>query len=172
MRLRPYRKTDFTYIENWITDERTHALWCANMLSFPLSSEEFHTKLEQNEKDWGSCGFTFTDEAGKPVGFLTYSINEKENSGFVTFAIVDSKERGKGNGTQMMKLLLQYAYMITNVSSVKLNVFDCNQGARKCYEGVGFETVSVTPEAFSYEDEKWGRCFMVARREQNEAGQY
>lgn len=171
MRLRPYRKADFTYIEKWIKDERTHALWCANMLSFPLSSEEFHAKLERDEKDWGGCGYTFTDDTGKPFGFVIYSINEADNAGFVTFAIVDGEERGKGYGTQMMKLLLQYAYMITNVSSVKLNVFDCNQRAKKCYEKVGFETVSVTPEAFSFEGEKWGRCFMVARRGQNETGQ-
>ena len=171
MRLRPYRKADFTYIEKWIKDKRTHALWCANSLPYPVTAEEFHTKLERDEKDWGSCGYTFADDTGKPVGFLMYSINETENAGFVTFAIVDGEERGKGYGTQMMKLLLQYAYMITNVSSVKLNVFDCNQRAKKCYEKVGFETVSVTPEAFSFEGEKWGKCFMVARRGQNETGQ-
>lgn len=171
MRLRPYRKADFTYIEKWIKNERTHALWCANILPYPTTAQEFHNKLEQDEKAWGGCGYTFTDDRGKPVGFLTYSINERENSGFVTFAIVDNEYRGKGIGTQMMKLLLQYAYMITNVSSVKLNVFDCNERAKKCYEKNGFETVSVTPEAFLFGDEKWGRCFMVAKREQNKAEQ-
>lgn len=164
MRLRPYREADFTYIEKWICDERTHALWCANMLSFPLAAEEFLAKLKQDEKDWGSCGYTMTDDIGKPVGFLIYSINEMENSGFVTFALVDGEERGKGYGTQMMKLLLQYAYTITNVSSVKLNVFDCNQRAKKCYEKVGFEIVSFVPEVFSFGDEKWGRCFMKAEK--------
>ena len=165
MRLRPYRKTDFTYIEKWVKDKRTHALWCANMLSFPLSSEEFHAKLEKDEKDWGGCGYTFTDDTGKPFGFFIYSINEEENSGFVTLAIVNGDVRGKGYGTQMMKMLLRYAYFITNVSSVKLNVFDCNERAKRCYEKAGFDTVNVILEAFSFEEEKWGRCFMVARRE-------
>lgn len=162
MRLRPYRKKDFIYIEKWVCDERTHAFWCANIISYPLNMEEFHAKLEKDEKEWGGCGYTFTDDIGKPIGFLIYSVNETENSGFVTFAIVDEALRGKGYGTQMMKLLLQYAYDITNVSFVKLNVFDSNVRANMCYKKVGFETISISPEAFSFEGEKWGRCLMVA----------
>ena len=50
MHLRLYNEqTDFTYIGEWITDERTHALWCANLLSYPLSKDGLRQYLEELE---------------------------------------------------------------------------------------------------------------------------
>lgn len=37
MRLRPYIATkDYHYITQWIDDDRVHALWCANLIPYPL----------------------------------------------------------------------------------------------------------------------------------------
>ena len=32
MRIRPYQNKDFNIISQWIIDERSHALWCANLM--------------------------------------------------------------------------------------------------------------------------------------------
>ncbi len=32
MRIRPYLDKDFDMLAQWITDERSHALWCANQM--------------------------------------------------------------------------------------------------------------------------------------------
>ena len=166
MRLRPYRKdTDFAYIQSWIDSKRTHALWSGDRIPYPLTFEGLQNRLEQNEKEMGDSAYTFTDDAGTPVGFLSYSINEKENSGFIRFVVVNSKERGKGYGTQMIKRLLQYAFTITNVDYVQINVFDCNSQARKCYEKAGFREVDFLPEIFPFEEENWGRYIMRADKE-------
>lgn len=46
MHLRLYNEqTDFTYIAQWIRDDKTHALWCANLLTYPLAKDEFHKYL-------------------------------------------------------------------------------------------------------------------------------
>lgn len=35
MNLRPYNhQEDYPYLEKWISDERTHALWCANRIPY------------------------------------------------------------------------------------------------------------------------------------------
>jgi len=39
MRLRPYIQ-DFDEIINWITDDRTQAMWCANLIHFPIEKEK------------------------------------------------------------------------------------------------------------------------------------
>ncbi len=149
MRLRPYRKsTDFEYIKKWITDERTHALWCANLIPYPLRAEGLHKVLEQNEKDLGECAYTFINGIGHPIGFCAYSINEDDNSGFLKFVLIDNELRGKGYGNQMINLLLQYAFTITGVSTVKLNVFDVNINAKRCYKKAGFLEVENTQNAF------------------------
>ena len=42
MILRPYIPShDFDSIKNWITDERTNALWSTNHAPFPLEKESF-----------------------------------------------------------------------------------------------------------------------------------
>lgn len=162
MRLRPYRTKDFPYLQKWIGDTRTHTLWCAGSLPFPLTQENFQTMLAEKERDFGACGYTFTENDGKPVGFLMYNVNDSENSGFTSFIVVDSSLRGKGYGTQMLNHLLRYAFTVTNVSKVRLNVFDVNERARKCYEKAGFSVESFTPDTLTYEGESWGRYLMVA----------
>ena len=164
MRLRPYRKSDFIYLQKWVADARTHALWCAGRLPFPLTEDKFQDMLETSEREWGSFGYIFTEDSGQPVGFLLYNINEEEDYGFASYILVDSSLRGKGYGTQMLKLLLQYAFLITNVAEVRLNVFDINERAKRCYEKAGFSEAAFTPEAFEYEEELWGRILMRAER--------
>ena len=164
MRLRPYRTKDFPYIQNWFEDSRTHALWCAGTVPFPLTQEGLQTIIAEKERDYGGCGYTFTEDDGRPVGFLIYSINEAENFGHASVIVVDSSLRGRGYGTQMLKLLLQYAFTITNVSEVRLNVFDANERAKRCYEKVGFTEKSFTPDALEFEGEIWGRYLMAAER--------
>lgn len=162
MRLRPYLTKDYPYIQNWIEDPRTYALWCAGILPFPLTQENFQTILAEKERDFGACGYTFTEDDGRPVGFLMYNVNDSENSGFASFIVVDSSLRGKGYGAQMLRHLLKYAFTITNVSKVQLNVFDVNERAKKCYEKVGFSEKCFTPEALTFEGESWGRYLMAA----------
>lgn len=164
MRLRPYNKNDFVYLREWVADARTHALWCAGRLPFPLTEESFQDMLETSEREWGSCGYAFTEDSGQPVGFLLYNINEEENYGFASYIVVDSSLRGKGYGAQMLKLLLHYAFFITNVAEVRLNVFDANEPAKRCYEKAGFSEVAFTPGTFMHEKELWGRLLMRAER--------
>jgi len=41
MRIRPYLNKDFDIISQWITNERSHALWCANLIPYPLEKKGF-----------------------------------------------------------------------------------------------------------------------------------
>lgn len=162
MRLRPYIPSkDYEYIQNWVTDARVHALWCANLIPYPMTANKLQDILEKDAQDWGGCAYVATDDDGIPVGFFVLAVNVSSNSGFLKFVIVDNKLRGKGYGTQMIKLMLEYAFDVTGVSSVQLNVFDTNDRAKKCYSNAGFIEDSIEVNAFTYKDESWGRCHMV-----------
>ena len=175
MHLRPYNEqTDFTYIAQWIRDERTHALWCADLLSYPLAKDEFHNYLikqnllffsqsecqvpQHGEKHDGA--YVYADENDHPVGFFIYTVNEQDKSGFLRFIMVDSKVRGKGYGAAMLRELQRFAYEKADVNSLRLIVFDVNTAARKCYEKAGFTVIENLADAFSYHDDTWGRYMM------------
>ena len=162
MRLRPYVSClDFDRIKNWVTDERTHALWCAGRAEYPLSKEGFDRFLEDIAIKNGDCPYIAADDSGEPVGFFCYSVNAENNEGMLKFVIVSPERRGKGVGREMLGMALKLAFGLTGAESVRLCVFSCNDRARRCYLGAGFEERTVTDNAFRFGDERWGRCAMA-----------
>ncbi len=166
MRLRPYiHVKDFDHIHKWITDERTHAFWCANLIPYPMTAETLQTVLEKEASDWGGCAYVATSDDGTALGFFVLSVNVLNNSGFLKFVIINNELRGKGYGTQMIELLQRYAFEITGVSSIQLNVFDVNTSARRCYAKNGFREDGFTENAFVFHGESWSKCHMVSSKE-------
>ena len=114
MRIRPYIESkDYEYLEKWIDNEKIHALWCANLIPYPLTRDNLHSILEKSAIDWTDSAYVATENNGKVIGFFCYSINIDDNTGFFKFIIVDNKERGKGYGKEMLHLALKYAFNIT-----------------------------------------------------------
>lgn len=165
MRIRPYiPDKDYEYISKWIDNERTHALWCANLLPYPMTKKSFHDLLDRNAADWTDSAYIATENNGQPAGFFCYSVNTEDNTGFLKFIIVDKAKRGKGYGKEMLKLALQYAFQITGATAVQLNVFSENPLAKQCYEKIGFAERRIEKNIFAYKDEQWSRCNMIIHK--------
>ena len=165
MRIRPYQNKDFEVISKWITEQRAHALWCANLIPYPLEKNSFDELLAEAEERFGDSPFVATTEEGKVVGFFCFSVNLSTNEGMLKFVVIDASERNKGYGCEMLKLAVKYAFEIAKADAVQLNVFPENPGAKKCYEKVGFQERTMTEGAFRYKEEAWGRCNMVIKRQ-------
>ncbi|MCM1026348.1 MAG: GNAT family N-acetyltransferase [Roseburia sp.] len=171
MRIRPYIPAkDYEAIEKWIDNERTHVLWCANLLPYPITQKSFHAFLEKEAIDWNDSAYIATEDNGTPVGFFCYSLNTEDSVGFLKFILVDPASRGAGYGKKMLRLALQYAFWITGAEAVQLNVFRENLPARRCYEKAGFAERKVEQDIFSYQDETWSRCNMIVRKETTPTG--
>lgn len=165
MRLRPFiLDRDFNEIKNWISDERTHAMWCANLIKYPLEKGNFDYMMSEAAAMYGDSPYVATTNAGKVVGFFCYSVNLDTNEGMLKFVMVHPSKRGKGLGKAMLQLANEYAFYITKVDTVQLNVFSENTRARRCYESVGFVERKTDVDVFSFKDESWGRCNMVIKK--------
>lgn len=165
MRLRPFiSDCDFDVIKNWISDERTYAMWCAGHMKYPMEKENFdHAMLDAAIK-FGESPYVVTTDDGKAVGFFCYSVNLSTNEGMLRFIMVDPSQRGKGVGKEMLRLAVKYAFHITKVNAVQLNVFPKNERALKCYERVGFAVRRTDSGAFCFKEELWDKCNMVIRK--------
>ena len=164
MRLRPYIDTkDYDALKNWITEERAHAMWCANLISFPIEKDDFERVMKEAADRFGDSPYVATSDAGELIGFFCYSTNLETNEGMLKFVMTNPKYRGKGFGKEMLKLAVLYAFDITKVEAVHLNVFPENIKAKKCYEAVGFTERKTDLNAFAYKDESWGRCNMIIK---------
>ena len=164
MRIRPYQNKNFDIISQWITDERSHALWCANLVPYPLDKNSFDAFLQEMEDRFGDSPFVATTNDGQVVGFFCFSVNSHTNEGMLKFVVIDNTMRNKGYGCEMLKLAIKYAFEIAKADAVQLNVFPENPSAKKCYEKVGFKERTLTENAFRFKDELWGRCNMVITR--------
>ncbi len=61
----------------------------------------------------------------------------------VNIAIYDQNNRGKGYGTDAMKVLLEVGFNYLNLHRIGLNVFETNSQAIAVYEKVGFKKVGL-----------------------------
>lgn len=164
MIIRPYTPADFDIIRTWVTDDRTHAMWCANLIPFPMTREGFETTLADGRERFGDKPL-IAEEDGRAVGFFCLSdVNAENHELMLKFVIVDSASRGKGFGRQMLALAAKYAFDELGAEIVQLNVFTVNDPAKRCYLGAGFKERRVTENAFPYKDELWGRCNMFVKR--------
>ncbi|WP_297958476.1 GNAT family N-acetyltransferase [uncultured Ruminococcus sp.] len=165
MRLRPYIPShDFDAIKNWVTDERTNALWSAKHAPFPMERAAFDRFLADMYEKHGDCPFVAATDDGTVVGFICCGINTESNEAMLAFVLIDPMQRGKGYGKEMIELAAEYCLGIMKAEAVQLNVFTVNERARKCYESAGFTERHTTPDAFPCGDELWGRCNMVKRK--------
>lgn len=61
MRLRPYIPCkDFNIIKEWIADERLHAMWCANLIQFPIEKENFERIMNEAAERFGDRQYVMT----------------------------------------------------------------------------------------------------------------
>ena len=155
---------DFDAIKTWITDERTHMMWCANLIPYPLEKEKLRSFLSEIAGKLGDSTFVAIYDEVRVVVFYCYSLNHETHERMHKFVMVDASVRGKGIGKEMIKLAVRNAFTDPEALAVQLNVFPENARAKKCYECAGFTERQNTPNAFKYKDESWGRCNMIIKR--------
>ena len=170
MRLREFvPDRDLEELASWITDERTHALWCAGRTDYPLSAESFAAFLER-EQAIGTRAFTAVNEDGCPAGFICIGRIGGTNEAMLKFVVVSPKLRGKGLGQELVKLAAGCAFETEGVSAVQLMVFSVNERAVRCYTAAGFAVRAVTEGAFRFGDELWDRINMVKYKDPHKKG--
>ena len=157
---------DFDRIRSWITDERAHAMWCANRFQYPLDRNNFLSVLSEIAQRSGDTPFVAATDNNTAAGFFCYSLNRDSGEGKLKFVIVDPEYRGKGTAQEMLRLAVSNAFEDADAKCVSLIVFTENPRARKCYEKAGFKERKTDSPAFAYKEESWGRCSMVMEREE------
>ncbi|MBP0968035.1 MAG: GNAT family N-acetyltransferase [Oscillospiraceae bacterium] len=169
MKIRPYiHEQDFSLLRTWSTDARTHAMWCADRFPYPPEPAGFAEALRSIREQWGDAPYIAADENGSAVGFFCRPGQPHQGEIMLKFVIVDPALRGQGIGTKMLRAAVQDIFAQTDADAVQLMVFAENPAARKCYRKAGFTERALTPAAFRFQNESWGRCNMVIRREDTE----
>lgn len=92
--------------------------------------------------------------------------NWTSRDAFVGLGIGEREFWGKGYGTDVMKVILLYAFTEINLQRVSLSVFEYNPRAIRCYEKVGFRHEGRQRQFLSREGKRWDLVFMGILREE------
>ena len=145
LRLRQYKRCDADIIAEWIKDKDVCLKWGGELFgAFPVTpaimNETYFEKNGLCEESDNFYPWVALDDENHVVGhFIMRYLNGNNKLLRFGWVIVDDSIRGKGYGTEMLRLGLKYAFDILGVDKVTLGVFENNEAAHKCYLKAGFE---------------------------------
>ena len=95
-----------------------------------------------------------------------YVYNWSGRDAFVGLGIGEREFWGKGYGTDVMRVILRYAFTEVNLQRVTLNVFEYNPRAIRSYEKAGFRHEGRMRKVLNKEGKRWDVLFMGILREE------
>jgi RimJ/RimL family protein N-acetyltransferase len=101
------------------------------------------------------------------IGFIAlFNINWNHGEAWVAIGIGEREYRGKGYGTDAMRLMLNYAFTELNLNRVTLVVFSYNPRAMRSYEKAGFVLEGRHRHCLHRDGQWWDEVFMGILREE------
>ena len=95
-----------------------------------------------------------------------YVYNWTGRDAFVGLGIGEREFWGKGYGTDVMRVILRYAFTELNLNRVTLNVFEYNPRAIRSYEKAGFRHEGRMRGPINKEGKRWDMLYMGILREE------
>ena len=134
----------------------------------PLSPEEAALRLNPQEVDPNKVEFhlrTLADD--RLIGFVAlHSIEWNNGAGVLAVGIGEPKYRGKGYGTDALRLMLHYAFHELNLFRIGLDVIATNTRAIHTYEKLGFQHEGQMRGAVLRDGRRSDRIFMGILRDE------
>ncbi|MCL4561324.1 MAG: GNAT family N-acetyltransferase [Chloroflexi bacterium] len=151
---------DAEAIARWTHDSEYWRLLTSEPLR-PQSQQRIKDDLEKENPKNDAYVFgihTITDD--RLIGFVALDdILWSHGHGWLGIGIGDPSARGKGYGTDAMRVILRYAFEELNLYRVSLNVFEYNQRALSVYLKVGFTEEGRMRNAIHRDGRWWDIVF-------------
>ena len=162
--LSPMNPEDSGIYAKWMNDFAvTGGLGVSDFANSELSELEW---VEDNLKKLNHQYAIVLKENDELIGNIGLeSIQQINRHCDVGLFIGEEKHRGKGYGTEALKLAVRYAFDKLNMHSIHLNVFDFNVGAIKSYKKVGFREAGRLREEHFHDGKYCDKLIMDILRE-------
>jgi RimJ/RimL family protein N-acetyltransferase len=129
-------------------------------------------KLREKDKDAEKARKLFyfvirSREGDRLVGFARLQWIEWTNgTSHLRLYIGDPADRGKGYGSEALRLILRYAFEELNLHRVTISVAGYNEGAIRFFERAGFVTEVVRRQALQRNGRRWDLRMMGLLKEE------
>ncbi|MCL2018274.1 MAG: GNAT family N-acetyltransferase [Oscillospiraceae bacterium] len=162
--LSPYSTDDIEIFTKWLNDRAvTDGLGDSAMQFNLLNEKEWMEGILKKGEHSYAIVMDRTDEVVGSIGL--FEVKNTHGTATVGLFIGEATNRGKGLGTEAMKLMVGYAFDVLNFQNIMLNVFEFNKGAYKSYLKVGFKEFGRRRKAVYLDNKRHDIIFMDITRE-------
>ena len=135
--LGPLRQDIASDIARWLDPETIRTL---EISPLPWTPERVHDWMAQVRSASDECWFlTYTRDPLRPMGIAGLDhIDFRDRTGEYNLVIGEKDARGKGYGSEITRLVLDYAFTVLGLHNVWLRVYEYNLAAIRVYEKAGF----------------------------------
>lgn len=137
--LRELRVSDAEICKTWINDlEMAYQIYGGAPMPFTVENERDYISRVSGRQN-NQNHFAIEDPSGNFIGVCSYSeVNWHSRNCMIGWFIGDKNSRGRGYGTDMIKLLLKICFEELDLHKVSLNAFSYNEKAVRLYDRLGF----------------------------------
>ena len=148
--LRKFESQDMPSFLAAIHDEKMLMQFAGPAYVFPLTAEQVTVDLQADDVRV----FSMVTAEGKAVGHAQMQIFS-DSVLLRRILIWETSWRGRGWGRKMVQQLLDVAFAMREVQQVRLNVFDWNTPAIRCYQSLGFVLSAGPAKTVQVAGETW-----------------
>ena len=153
------------YVE-WLSDFKVTDGTGKSGLLYTINTEkEYMEKMTKKENAANFAIVTLEDD--KLIGNCGITnINIKDRIGVLGIFIGEEDKRGKGYGTEVINLLLDYAFNYLNLNNIMLIVKSFNDTAINCYKKVGFKEIGRRRQSYYLNGKYYDDIYMDILKEE------
>lgn len=167
--LQSFSQEDIKQFISWVTDERFLLQFAGPQYKIDSLQEQLLEQIkDSNSKMPQSLLYRVVDLLqNEVIGHIQLlRIDWDKRVATIGRVIIGNEEmRGKGIGAKVMDSLLKIAFGDLDFQEIYLSVYEFNLSAIKCYEKVGFESISIIENGTQYKGETWGVIRMAISKE-------
>ncbi len=148
--LREYQAEDITPMRSWVNDPEairylSTRFWAPQTM---VDTQEFLSRMLQSSHN--AYNFVIAAaEDGRYIGQLDmFRVDWKLRQGEIGMVIGSGADRGKGYGTEALRLLSRFAFQTLGLERIELEVHTENAAAIRCYQKAGFVLEGVKRHAY------------------------
>ena len=146
----PIDSKDYELFTKWVNDETVSRGIGSAGLSFSEVVEKNY--LEKQENDISKIQFSIIRKSDdKLLGtYGVVSIKPMHQIAEVGGFIGEQTERGKGYGSEALRMICDYCFNVLNLRNIYVNIYSFNIASQKAARKVGFALVGRIKEAYYY----------------------
>lgn len=148
-KLKAFEPQDYEQLIEWIDSETLNYLWGGPKFNFPLDQAQIQAHCIQPEV----FAYLFTvDECN--AGYVEL-YRQSASCLRICRVFISDDYRGQKLSMPMLEVLIEKAQKEFNAQLITLAVFAHNHAAKRCYQALGFQLISVEKGTRIFKGESW-----------------